>query len=331
MTNLLHNLQQKVNIPHFLERTKFVAKGLAHDFWVDGDINPIKNIRFLGSDTSAKRSAKDIRSSSKSDFVKPATKAHPEWHALPGEISEKMWGEDAVAPGGDAVYDMLLKSLGLNKQMSALDLSAGLGWRMRKAAEEFGVYFTGLEPDAAIAERGMEISLRTGNGKHAIIAHYIPAEFVPGKTVDRLYDCIIARETFYRITNKSAFFTSLAACTKSGAQLSFTDYIVDPEHKNHPAIQGWINFEKGAVPVGVVEMAELWAKAGFTLRVHDDQSAYYRKEVMTGMKRFAQFLATGIRPDVETRTAIAKRMNVWIHRMAAMENGMKFYRFYGTK
>jgi hypothetical protein len=78
-------------------------------------------------------------------------------------------------------------------------------------------------------------------------------------------------------------------------------------------------------------MAELWAKAGYMLRVHDDQTAYYRKEVMAGMKRFAQFLATGVRPDAETRVAIGKRMQVWAHRMEAMDNGMKFYRFYGTK
>ncbi len=85
-----------------------------------------------------------------------------------------MWGEGFVTPGGEAVSDMLIKPLGLNKQMSVLDLSAGLGGRMRKATEETGASFTGLEPDPGIAKRGMEMSVKAGKGqarhRHALHA-----------------------------------------------------------------------------------------------------------------------------------------------------------------
>ncbi len=87
----------------------------------------------------------------------------------------------------------------------------------------------------------------------------------------------------------------------------------------------------GATPFGLIEMAEAWAKAGFKLRVNDDQTEYYRKEVLAGLMRFALFLKTGPRPDAETKKAILRRLETWMHRLAAMEEGMKFYRFYGTK
>jgi hypothetical protein len=68
-----------------------------------------------------------------------------------------------------------LKSL--NKDMRILDLSADLGGRIRKTIEEFGVYITGLEPDPQIAERGMQISVKEGKGKHAVISRYDPNNF----------------------------------------------------------------------------------------------------------------------------------------------------------
>jgi hypothetical protein len=89
--------------------------------------------------------------------------------------------------------------------------------------------------------------------------------------------------------------------------------------------------ESGADPAGLVEMAELWAKAGVNLRVHDDQTEYYRKEVMSGLSQFAKFMASGVKPDAATKKAIDKRITTWAHRVAAIDAGMKFYRFYGLR
>jgi hypothetical protein len=58
---------------------------------------------------------------------------------------------------------------------------------------------------------------------------------------------------------------------------------------------------------------------------------YYKSEVKKGLVRFAKYIATGINPDPETMKAINKRIVTWAHRMAALEQGAKFYRFYGLK
>jgi cyclopropane fatty-acyl-phospholipid synthase-like methyltransferase len=247
---------------------------------------------------------------------------------MPGEVSEKMWGEGYVTPGDVEVTDRLIRPLGINKDMSLLDLSAGLGGRLRKTTDDYGVYINGLEPDPEIAKRGMEMSKAAGRGKRVTITAYDPLKL----TVDRLYDCIIARETIYRVTEKEKFIKSIVASCKPKAQVSFTDYIVDPEVRDKPAIIAWRAFEKGSDPLGLVQMAEMWAKAGFNLRVHDDMSDFYKKEVMVGLARFAKFMASGgPKPDAETKKSIDKRITTWAHRMAAMEQGMKFYRFYGLR
>jgi 2-polyprenyl-3-methyl-5-hydroxy-6-metoxy-1,4-benzoquinol methylase len=311
---------------NFVPRVKQTITGLAKDFWKDGTENPLA-FRNGKSASSAQTSGKQTHATEQKVAQKNAKPAGPLWHALPGEISEKMWGEGFVAPGGDFLADKMIKPLGLTKEMNVLDLSAGLGGRMRKITAEVGAYITGLEPDAEIAARGMDMSMKAGQSKHAPVKHYEASLFVPEHT----YDCVIARETFYRVANKTAFFTTISDCCKPKAQIVFTDYIVNAENKSHAAVMAWQAKEKGAAPLGLVEMTEAWAKVGFNLRVNEDLSDYYAKEVTTGLKRLALFLGSGVNPDAETKTAIMRRIDIWTNRMAAMGQGMKFIRFYGTK
>ena len=249
------------------------------------------------------------------------------WHAAPGEISERMWGKDSVSPADDYISELLIRPLGITKDTSLLDLSAGLGRRMRRTINEFDIYISGREPDPEIAARGMALSAAAGRSKKAAITTYDPKNLVE----TRSYDCVLARETIYRVADKGAFVRSIVACCRPKAQISFTDYIVNPEARAQPAIQAWQLFEKDAAPVGLVEMAELWARAGISLRVHDDQTDYYKKEVKRGLMRLAEFMVSGVKPDEQTRKAIDKRITTWAHRMAAIEQGMKFYRFYGLR
>ena len=329
MPSPLPSALQKIVGPYAGKRLVRFVVGIGQDFWKDGTEHPFQFF-FDRADKKAanKTTAEKAPKSSRVDRVREKEKpTGPKvWHAEPGEISEKMWGAECVTPGDNEVTEMLIQPLGLNKDLSVLDLSAGLGGRLRRTTEKYGVYITGLEPDPQVAARGMELSVKAGKAKRAAIAAYDPANF----SVDRRYDCIIARETFYRISERAKFMAALSACCKPGAQLSFTDYIVNPEDREKPGIVAWMQAESGANPLGLVEMAQEWAKVGFSLRVHDDQTVFYKKEVMEGMKRIAIFLMNN-KPDAETKASLRRRMESWVLRLTALEQGMKFYRFYGTK
>jgi len=313
----------------FVLRLKQQAFGLVEDFWKDGPENLFK------LDLGLKLPGGLAHHMRKEPIDLAAHPSHPQvsrgplapWHAEAGEISEKMWGEGFVTPGGNTINTMLIKPLGLTKDMNVLDLSAGLGGGMRRTMEETGATITALEPDAAIAVRGMQLSVKAGKGKTAPIAHYDPAKLM----LNRAYDCVIARETFYRLPDRASFLAVITKHTRAQAQIAYTDYIVDLEHRDNSALRTWKNFEKHANPLGLVESAEFWAKAGFSLRVHEDLTDFYKAEVMVGMKRLMEFLASGTRPDPETSIAVLRRIETWKHRLAAMNAGMKFYRFYGTK
>jgi cyclopropane fatty-acyl-phospholipid synthase-like methyltransferase len=338
MTNTLPS-SSKVAVRDFLFRATHYATGIAGDFWADGTENPFEALRpkiqmllkrLPAGQAEAKATAQGGAANAAAKEAKNGknAKASSQWHAEPGEISEKMWGAGIVTPGGNVIWDAMVKPLGLNKSMSVLELSAGLGGNMRKVAEETGAYITGLEPDAGVAARGMDLSRHAGQAKHAPVTHYEAAKV----TFDRHYDAVLARETFYRVADKTDFFIKLGETCKPQAQIAFTDYIVDPENRKQSAIAAWMANEKGAAPLGLLEMAEAWAKVGFTLRVHEDLSAFYAKEVAAGLRRLSHFLAASkLPPDAETKTALLRRINIWQSRLKAMEQGMKFYRFYGTK
>lgn len=313
--------------------------GIAQDFWADPPCTyPVIEIKLgkmalripnylkpvMGEGTGA---ASMPRSAApKKGAVTSAKPAVPRWRAAPGEIAEKMWGEGQALPAGNILLEAMIAPLGLSKATNVIDLSVGLGGSMRKLIPLVN-QIRGYDTDAVFIERCKELSIKAGKSKQTQVEVLTPAEF----TMPAIVDAVLARELFYRLPDKAKFLALAAAGVKINGHLAFTDYIVNPEHKAQPAIASWMAQEPGAAPVGLVEMAELLAKAGFEVRVSDDITAMYKTEVMKGLKNLALALGKAGKPDSETKKAILREMEVWIHRLGAMEQGMKIYRFHAMR
>jgi len=330
MTNTVLYLLYKYAGARVFPRVRDSMLGIAQDFWKDGPENPLLKIAFMQKVLMGKAKTPYMNDAS-SDKTRgvglEVPMANLGWHALPGEVSEKMWGVECITPGDDVISDMLITPLSLSKDMSILDLSAGLGFRLRRTVEKFGVYITGLEPDPDIAVRGMGLSVKAGKGNRAIIAAYDPENFNHTKT----YDAIIARETFYRVIDKDKLFKNIALCAKPKARISFTDYIIDPQNREKSAVKAWMSFEKHAAPLTLAEMTAVCAKVGFNIKVHDDQTNLYRIEVFQGLKRLADFINSGVALDDYTKKEVSRRLQTWQFRLGALSQGMRFYRFLATK
>jgi hypothetical protein len=316
MANPIRNLVEKhlgaeflPGLGRYCAGLKQRMSGLAEDFWKDGRSNPLHDMAdIVGHKKPAPAPGTSFQR------VMQAAKENALWHAETFDIAEIMWGQGYVLPGGATVAEWMEMPLGLTKDM---DVSAGLGGAMRLLAEKYKVNVTGMESDPVLVLRGKA---------QGIIGYDLTAL----KTA-KTHDCIMMREVFSRVRDRNEFIRQIVMATKKVAQVSFTDFVVEPENRDKPAILAWLAAEKMPKPLGVVEMAEVWAKDGFNLRVHEDQSEFYRKEVLSGLKRFAIHLSKGSRPDAATKKVILQQIQVWVQRMAAMEQGLKFYRFYGNK
>lgn len=286
--------------------------GWAQDFWYDPPRQP---------KTAAKSSAATPKAA--------ATAPQPErvilnsWTADRPQILEKIWGEGEIAPGGEYLNKLLVTPLGLQPDNSVLDLAAGLGNFPRMLAAKFNVYVDGLEPDPQLAVRGMELSVRAGKGKHAGISPYD----LPSFTADRAYDCVIARELFYRVPNKQAFFAELAKAVKLKGHLVFTDFVLSPEARNLTPVLEWLGFEAGAAPLAEPEIIVHLKQQGFDVRVTDDQTKFYQQEILHGLANFAQFLKRHQLDDA-TKVLVRGEIELWARRAAAFASGLKLMRFH---
>lgn len=306
-----------------LMRLRVALKGLAVDFWHDA---PFPWDRWKGKGEKTPRAEKAVskKESKKADKASPVAKA---WTGDRIQVIEKLWGEGHSLPGNDEYIDNLVTPLGLTSDMSVLDLSAGLGTLGRKLAKDFGSYVTGMEPNQVLAARGMIMSIAAGKSKQASVVAYDPATF----TAARKHDCIFARELFFKIIGKDTFFKEVAESLKSGGgQIVFTDYILDHKHRENPAVKEWLAMEPDAAPLSSIEMIKHWKGLGFDLRVAEDQTDLYKAEILKGFARALEFLTLNV-PDEATKPVVVREIFLWLKRLIAFEQGLRYYRFYGIK
>ncbi|MDD3288240.1 MAG: class I SAM-dependent methyltransferase [Alphaproteobacteria bacterium] len=302
--------------------------GLAKDYWKDGKdsvgVPKFAALRKKTEPAKAKAASVAVQKKQATTFLDPG------WNEDAPHVVEKIWGSGHNLPGRNELVDNLTAPLGLNKEMSVLDLSAGLGGVGRRLADTMDTYVTGLEPDEALAKYGMEISVKFGRAKRASVEFYNPEKF----TQDKHFDCVIARELFYRVSNKKRFFKEIKKSIKQQdnprGQLVFTDYILEAGDKDKPAIKSWLACEKDAQPWSLDEMTKTWTKMGLDVRVNEDLTSMYKREILKSLAAFAEFLKKNP-PNSTTKVIVFKEIEKWAMRVAAMESGLKFYRFYAIK
>lgn len=320
-----------------LFRLRVALAGLARDYWKDTPLSfkmPSFSLPSVAKEPSSKKvtappPARAARSASSEPVVPDVLPVRePQiWAADRADILECLWGEGQFLPGGKEYLVALSSPLGINEDMSILDLCAGLGGLARYLADEYKVYVTGMEVDAALAARGMVMSIAAGKSKTASIVPYDPVNF----TASRKFDCIFARELFYRIIGKEKFFKAIDASIKTGGgQIVFTDYILDPATREKTAITNWLSRETGAAPLSSIEMIKMWKGMGYDLRVAEDQTDEYKDMILTGMKNLVNHMIMN-RPDTKTKALIVREVDLWARRVEAFNHGLKYYRFYGIR
>ncbi|MDD2324592.1 MAG: methyltransferase domain-containing protein [Alphaproteobacteria bacterium] len=327
---------------------RIVLEGLARDYWKDA---PFVWPQWIQKRIQALKKPRDPQPP-KPPKVKPtpAVSAHKEtgggnspaepasrkakdrphtttWTADRVQVMEQLWGEGHAIPGGDAYIEELSAPLGITQDMSILDLGAGLGGLPRYLAEKYKTYVTGFEMDPTLASRGMVMSIAAGLSKQASIVSLDPAAY----TAARKYDCIFAREVFYKIIGKEKFFKAIDSSLKGGGgQFVFTDFILDPAVREKPAILHWLASERGAAPLSKLETIKLWKGMGYDLRIAEDHTEKYKDFILTGLRDLVVFMAQNV-PDRETKSVMLREVDLWSKRLAALNQGLSYCRFYAIK
>ncbi len=251
----------------------------------------------------------------------------PLWSATRIEVAEKLWGEGFVSPGGAEFIPELVKPLGLNPAMSVLDLHAELGGAARVMVSAFGTWITGLEPNPLLAAEGMDRSKKVGMGKQAPIAPYDPNEFKYGKRVD----CIFAKELFFSVENKDKFLDALERALKPRGQFLFTDYVFIQNPGPNAALDLWRSREPMVPhPWTVAQYENALRQRNLDLRVSEDVTEMHKGHIMAAIQTLYAFIEKH-EVEAHTKQAVKAEVELWGARLAAIEAGLRLYRFYALK
>lgn len=243
--------------------------------------------------------------------------------------TEVIWGDGFIWPGAADYFLDLVKPFGLTPALSVLDLSAGLGGGTRALTVKFGVWVEGLEPSPVLAAQAMEKSTMAGLAKRAPVHSYDPetVELPKGK-----YDCVLAREAFFSVLNKSGLFKSIERALKDKGQIIFTDYVLSKPNLESAAVADWKNKEASVVwPHSIDEYKALITQLGLEMRICDDMTDRYRALIMSGWGHFMGMLKDNRLPP-KIMLQVVEEAELWFSRMKAFESGdVRLYRFHLLK
>lgn len=264
---------------------------------------------------------RDIPRGNRSRFGKPL------WTATRIEVVEKIWGAGFATPGGDDFIPYLVKPLGLNPAMSVLDLSAGLGGAARKMASTYGCWVTGLEASPFLADAAMERSVRAGQVKQAPVSAYDPDAFRHSKR----FDCVFAKEFFVFVANREGLTDGIEMCLKPKGQLLFTDYVYEKTGASGPAIRAWLENEPLEPHVlSVEEVVTSLQQRNLDLRITEDITDTHRSLVIQAIQTLTAFIEKHSM-DTRTKLAVVDEVEMWARRVAALQEGLRCYRFFALK
>lgn len=251
----------------------------------------------------------------------------PLWTATRIEVAEKMWGEGFNTPGGAEHIPYLVKPLGLNPAMSVLDLSAGLGGTSRTMAGKFGCWVTGLEASELMAKEGMVRSFKLGLEKKAPVELYNPEKFTYPKRVD----AIVYKEGMFAVRDKEQMFDGMELVLKPRGHLLITDYVAEPDMLEIKAIKHWCDKEPMEPHLWPKDrMAAAFAQRNLDLRITEDITDTHRGLILHAIQGLVAHLEKHTL-DHDTKVAVMEEVEMWARRVAAIEAGMRVFRFYAIK
>ncbi|WP_207458064.1 methyltransferase domain-containing protein [Azospirillum sp. SYSU D00513] len=251
----------------------------------------------------------------------------PLWTATRIEVAEKLWGEGFNTPGGSDHIPYLVRPLGLNPAMSVLDLSAGLGGTSRTMAGKYGCWVTGLEASPLLAKEGMIRSFKHGLEKKAPVETYDPENFSYSKRVD----AIVYKEGMFSVRDKDQMFDAMEMVLKPRGHVLMTDYIVEPQLAGAKAIQHWCDKEPMAPNLWSREqMSNGFAQRNLDLRISEDITDTHRTLILSAIQGLVEHLEKHSM-DKDTKIAVMQEVEMWVRRVAALDAGLRCYRFYAIK
>jgi SAM-dependent methyltransferase len=241
-------------------------------------------------------------------------------------VKQMLWGPGYTIPGKPKEVLALVKPFGLTPAMSMLDIAAGLGGPARTVADAFHTYVTGLERDAEMARRGLEMSVALGVAKRVPINLADPESFELGSTH---YDCVLGREALHGVRDKERWLRVLIQGMKPRGGFLVTEFLRDRTAGERPELGRWAQLQAQPPQLWTLErLIDCLKSLGLDVRVTDDMSDAYRSTVVAAWAALIETMDLRKLPRSHL-AAVLKEAERSIVTLRALQSGaLRMFRIY---
>ena len=244
----------------------------------------------------------------------------PVWSLDRLVITDSLWGEGYLFPGGEMETLRLAKPLGLSAASSLLMLGAGAGGPACSVATQLGAWVSGFEADPNLVAAAIDRIARRNLTKRAQIEAWDPEHPSFRK---QFYHHGLALEAL-RGSQPERTLAAIANALKPSGHLMMVDVIADaPLDPTNPIVAAWARLERrdpSAMPKHET-ITRVLGRLGFDVRVVEDVSERYIHRALTGWRTAVQDMEY-IRPSRRQAMRYVQEAELWMIRLRLFQPGL---------
>jgi len=241
------------------------------------------------------------------------------WHAGRLAVTDALWGDGYLIPGGEIELLRLAKPLGLSAAASLLLLGAGAGGAACSLVTALGVWVNGFEADPdLVAAAGQRVANRN-LGKRARIDFWNPAD--PSFAYNYYHHALALEPLMGHLAE--AILAAISAALKPGGQLMMTELVADaPLNPADALVAQWARLERrdpSALPTEIA-ITRVLGRQGYDVRIVEDVSQRVMHQGIMGWRRMVRAMQDA-KPSREQAKLVVHEAEVWLLRLRLFREG----------
>ena len=249
-----------------------------------------------------------------------AVEPPPPWSAARLELTDGLWGEGFVAPGGPEEVQRLLRPLGLTAASSLLLLGAAAGGPAVAATSLSGAWVSGFEADPALVAEAGARAARLGRAiaERAVVARWEPA--APRLRRQGFHHALLL-DVLAPATMAPAL-AAVAQALKPQGQLVVAQSVAGPGFDPAGAVERrWLALARLPEPPPAQASVDAALRGlGFEIWVAEDTTAHQAGLAVAGWASMLPALE-GLRGSSRRAAGVVAEAELWFCRLRLMQSG----------
>jgi len=242
-----------------------------------------------------------------------STEPRPPWSAARLAVTDQLWGNGYIVPGGEIEILRLVRPLGLSSESSLLVVGVGGGGTASSVVRNTGAWVTGLESDPILVKKAQALMKAAQLSKRGAIDAWDPAS---PKFARRRHNHCLALDALRRGDQPEPILDGIAQALKPGGQLVLSELVAATSVPTNDAdFSRWARLERRkltAIPTANA-ITRMLARVGFDVRIAEDISDRHMHNAMIGWRVLVRDLEE-TRPTPMVAAQLVAEAEMWLLR-----------------